>query len=104
LYQWADVLVLPSICEGCGIVQIEALASGIAVVATPNCGPIVRDGLDGRIVPIRDPEAIAEVLERYMSEPDYLQQQQQAARQGRERLGLAAYREKVVSIIRELED
>jgi glycosyltransferase involved in cell wall biosynthesis len=104
LYQWADVLVLPSISEGFAIVQIEALASGIAVIATPNCGHIVRNGIDGQIVPIRDSDAVAEVLERYISEPDYLQQQKQAAWQGRERLGLAAYREKVVSIIRELAD
>jgi glycosyltransferase involved in cell wall biosynthesis len=102
LYQWADVLVLPSICEGFGIVHIEAFANGVAVVATPNSGTIVRDGIDGQVVPIRDSDAIAEVFERYISKPDYLQQHQQAARQGCERLGLAAYREKVVSIIREI--
>ena len=61
-YDWADILVVPSISEGSANVCYEALASGLPVITTPNAGSVVRDGLDGFIVPIRSAEAIAETL------------------------------------------
>jgi glycosyltransferase involved in cell wall biosynthesis len=62
-YIWSDVLVHPTLCEGSANVCYEALANGVPVVTTPNAGSVVRDGLDGFIVPIRDPDAIAVKLE-----------------------------------------
>lgn len=66
-YRRADVFVLPSICEGSATVCYEALAAGLPVITTPNSGSVVRDGIDGFIVPIRSPEAIAEKLDRLAS-------------------------------------
>ena len=63
-YDWADVFLLPSICEGSATVTYEALAAGLPVICTPNTGSIVRDQTDGFIVPIRNPEAIAECVHR----------------------------------------
>ncbi len=100
LYQWADVFVLPSICEGSAIVTYEALASGLPVVATPNTGAMVREGIDGVLVPIRDVEALAKVLERFARDREFLRFCSQNALAGRERLGLPVYREKLVGIIR----
>lgn len=62
LYRWADVFVLPSLCEGSAMVTFEALQYGLPLIVTPNTGSIVRDGIDGSIVPIRDASAIAESL------------------------------------------
>lgn len=62
LYAWADVFVLPSICEGSAMVTYEAMSSGVPVITTYNSGSIVRDGIDGVIVPIRDVEAITNNL------------------------------------------
>jgi hypothetical protein len=62
-YIGADAFLLPSICEGSATVCYEALAAGLPVITTPNAGSVVRDGVDGFIVPIRNPEAIAEKLE-----------------------------------------
>ncbi len=62
LYRWADVFVLPSIAEGSAMVTYEALMYGLPVITTYNAGSIVRDGIDGFIVPIRDMEAIARSL------------------------------------------
>ncbi len=59
-YSRADVFCLPSICEGSATVIYEALAAGLPVVTTENAGSIVRDGVEGFIVPIRDSEALAD--------------------------------------------
>jgi len=69
LFRSADLFVLPTLGEGFGVVQIEALASGVPVITTPNCGAVVRDGIDGHIVPIRDADAIAHWLDHYASNP-----------------------------------
>ncbi|WP_285538121.1 glycosyltransferase family 4 protein [Brucella sp. NBRC 12950] len=53
-FEWADVFFLPSLCEGSATVCYEALASGIPVICTENTGSVVRHGIDGYIVPIRD--------------------------------------------------
>ena len=61
-YEWADVFLLPSICEGSATAVYEALAAGLPVVCTENAGSVVRDGIDGFIVPIRDGTAIAKAI------------------------------------------
>lgn len=61
----SDVFVFPSsLSEGQPIVIIEALAAGLPVISTARgCIPaIVRDGINGFIVPENNPEAIAERL------------------------------------------
>lgn len=62
LYEWADVFVLPSICEGSAMVTYEALMYGLPVITTYNSGSVVRDLVDGFIVPIREVYPIAEAL------------------------------------------
>jgi len=56
--------VFPTLLEGMPLVICEAMACGLPIIATAN-GPdeLVRDGVDGFLVPERDPEAIAERLE-----------------------------------------
>ena len=61
-YAWADVFLLPSICEGSATATYEALAAGLPVVTTPNAGSVVRDGQNGYVVPIRDVDAIVTAL------------------------------------------
>lgn len=61
-YAWADVFVMPSISEGSSNATYEALATGLPVVTTPNSGSIVRDGIEGHLVPIRSAEQLAAKL------------------------------------------
>jgi glycosyltransferase involved in cell wall biosynthesis len=70
IYQQADVFVFPTLVEGMPLVVLEAMASGLPIITTPN-GPsdIVRDGVDGFIVPIRDPDSILEKLEYLRANP-----------------------------------
>ena len=62
-YAWADVFVMPSISEGSANVCYEALGRGLPVITTHNSGSVVRDGVDGFIVPLRDADAIAERID-----------------------------------------
>lgn len=82
LYAWADVFVFPSICEGSAMVTYEALSWGLPVITTLNSGSIVRNEIDGFIIPIKDIEEIATKLiiyfkdkskyERSIDDSDYL--------------------------------
>ncbi len=62
LYNTASVFVLPSLQDGFGMVVYEAAACGLPVIVSQNVGAEIRDGQDGFIVPIRDPDALAERL------------------------------------------
>jgi glycosyltransferase involved in cell wall biosynthesis len=65
LYRWADVFVLPSVCEGSATVVYEALAAGVYVITTPNAGSVLSGASAfGGIVPIREVDAIAGALRR----------------------------------------
>lgn len=99
LFRWADVFVLPSIVEGSATVTYEALMSGVPVIATRNTGSVVRDGIDGFIIPIRNPDALAAALRRYVDEPAVLSAHQAAAARDRERLGLDVYRQNLSEVI-----
>ncbi|HET9490431.1 MAG TPA: glycosyltransferase family 4 protein [Methylomirabilota bacterium] len=63
-YAAADVAVLPSRYEPFGNVHLEALASGLPVVASVTAGgsELIRPGLNGAVVDARDPGAIAAAL------------------------------------------
>ncbi len=67
-YAVADVLVLPSLCEGMAMVTLEAMAVGLPVITTPNAGSVVRDGIDGLIVPARNAAALADAIEKILTE------------------------------------
>jgi len=68
-YEWADVFLLPSICEGSATAIYEALAAGLPVICTENAGSVVRNGIEGFIVPIRDGEAIARAITELTDHP-----------------------------------
>lgn len=97
-YAWADVFCLPSLCEGSATVIYEALAAGLPVVTTPNTGSLVRDGLDGRVVPIRDPEATAEALRRLVHEPDLISRMRESVAQRRAAASWEAYAARVEAL------
>ncbi len=67
----ASVFVLSSRWEGSPLVLAEAMALGIPVVATDCGGPseILRGGRWGKLVPIGDPEALAQAIIEQISAP-----------------------------------
>ena len=66
-----DLLVLPSEAEGFGLVLIEAMAAGVPVVATDVAGirDVVENGNTGLLVPARDPQALAQAIQRLRDDP-----------------------------------
>lgn len=66
----ADMLINPSITETFGNINIEALASGVPVVAAIASGStcIIDDGVTGRLVPHADVTGFADALERYLTD------------------------------------
>jgi glycosyltransferase involved in cell wall biosynthesis len=75
VFHQADVFVLPSLIEGMPLVVLEAMACGVPVITTTHGAcDILRDGVDGYFVPIRDSQAIAERLERLYRDRELCEQ------------------------------
>lgn len=71
LYAGLDLTILTSDNEGMPVTIIESMASGVPVVAT-NVGGIpdlIRDGVNGHLVPPRDPEAVARAALSILQNP-----------------------------------
>lgn len=70
LLRQADIAVLPSYYpEGVPRFVLEAAATGLPLIASdiPGCQLIVRDGVNGYLVPPRDVSALAESIERLLN-------------------------------------
>lgn len=76
----ADVFAFPSLAEGSAGVTGEALGAGIPVVTTVEAGSIVRDGIDGHIVPSRDPQCLAEGIISIVRDREKREKMSRAAR------------------------
>jgi glycosyltransferase involved in cell wall biosynthesis len=97
----ADVFALPTVADGFAIAHLEALACGVPVVTTPNCGSQVRDGQDGFIVPIRDPRTLADRLEQLISDRVLRDQMSGAARQRAAELSWATFGNRLLAATRD---
>ena len=99
-----DVLVLPSLFEGFGLVILEAMAQGLVVIATPHTAApdLVEDGVDGFIVPIRSASAIAEKLEMLLESRERLREMKFAARRKAEQQRWEVYRRALAEMAQEV--
>jgi starch synthase len=68
----AAIFVCPSVYEPLGIVNLEAMACGTAVVGSRVGGipEVVADGVTGLLVPPEDPAALAVALNELLRDPD----------------------------------
>lgn len=66
----SSLVCLPSYREGLPKILIEAAACGRAIVATnvPGCEEIVRNGVNGVLVPPRDPDALARAIDALLKD------------------------------------
>lgn len=66
LWQSHHVFILPSLSDGFAITQLEAVANGLPIITTPNCGDVVEHGRCGlRIAPC-DSQALADAVRIFL--------------------------------------
>jgi glycosyltransferase involved in cell wall biosynthesis len=99
----ADVFVLPSLAEGSAEVTYEALAAGLPVITTRAAGSVARDEIEGRIVPERDPAALAEAIESVIEDRALREQMAAAARERARDYTWEKYGARLVAALREFQ-
>jgi glycogen synthase len=98
----ADVLVLPSIYEELGSVLLEAMAAGLPVVASAVGGIPDALGDAGRLVPPRDPAALAAAVNEVLDDPALAAQLGDAARRRATAFSWDALAGRVLDVYREV--
>jgi sugar transferase (PEP-CTERM/EpsH1 system associated) len=80
--QALDVFVLPAEAEGISNTILEAMATGLPVIATKVGGNVelVIEGETGQLIPPKDPEALAMAILAYIQNPDVMQSHGKAGR------------------------
>ncbi len=72
-YQSADVFLFPTLSDGFGITQIEAQAWKLPIIASKFCGDVVKDKVNGMILPEVTGEAIAKTILFCLQNPQQLE-------------------------------
>ena len=76
IYPLFDVFVLPSLREPFGLSLIEAMATGVPVIATNSGGPkdFIRSGINGLLVAPKQPKALAKEIDRLLSDKSFTEE------------------------------
>lgn len=101
--QAADVLVQPSMFEGLPMSVLEAMANGLAIIATPvgSVGDAIKDETTGLLVPPGERCALAAALARVIEDPALRRRLGLGAREMFERqFDIAVYRGRILEIYR----
>lgn len=101
LYASSDVYVLPTLSDGFALTQLEAMAHGMPVITTPNCGVVVTDGEDGFIVPIRDEIALADAIAQLDDDRELLRRMAKAAERKVQQFSMEGYGERIIAAVAE---
>jgi len=82
-YNRATVFVSPSLNEGMSNTMLEALASGLPIIATDTGGSkeLIREGENGFIIKMKDPDDIAEKLEKLIADPELVRSMAKKSRE-----------------------
>jgi glycosyltransferase involved in cell wall biosynthesis len=75
----ADIVVVPSRYDGMALILLEAMACGAAIVATRVPGTSAL-GVAGQLVPVEDPQSLAEAVDALLADPQRRRQLGAAAR------------------------
>jgi glycosyltransferase involved in cell wall biosynthesis len=104
-YSQCSVFCIASLEEGLAMVQPQAMACGLPVIHTTNTGgeDIVRDGIDGFCVPIRDVEALKAKILYFYENPDKRDEMgKNAFKQSQTSLSWDDYGEKMISAYKKI--
>jgi starch synthase len=103
-YVSADVYVLPSLFEGFPHTAIMAMACGLPCIVSEHTfgSDVITDGVDGFVVPIRDPDAIAERLVTLHRDPDLRSRMGAAARERAETFTWERFGRQITDLVSDL--
>lgn len=72
LYQTSDFFLFPTLSDGFGLTQLEALGHGLPVISSRNCALVTEDRVNGLVLNNVSPESIAEAIMELVRDPDLL--------------------------------
>jgi glycosyltransferase involved in cell wall biosynthesis len=98
-YAWADIFLLPSLCEGSATATYEALSHGRPVICTPNTGSVVRDGVEGYLVPPFDAPVIVSRIDQMAANPDLMESMSRNAFARASEFTLEKYAERLLAAV-----
>jgi alpha-maltose-1-phosphate synthase len=101
----AHVLVLPSVFEGFGLVIVEAMATGMPVIAsTHSAGPdILREGVEGFVLEPDDVDGLVERLDELRKDRDRVIEMGNAACERAQEFSWQEHAQRVKHILSQLE-
>lgn len=99
LYANSDVFVIPTVSDGFAITQLEAMAHGVPVIATENCGDVVTDGLNGYRIRARDSVQLAERVSRFINDQSLVSAMRAYCLDTSRKFSLNAYAERLEEIV-----
>ena len=97
IFKESTIFVFPSLEEGSAKVTYEAMAAGLPVITTENSGSVVRNGMDGFIIPIRDSEAIREKISYFYENPEKIEIMSARALENIKQYTWEKYRDNLIS-------
>jgi glycosyltransferase involved in cell wall biosynthesis len=99
LFSQADVFAFPSLAEGSALVTYEAQASGLPCVVTHEAGSVVRDGIEGFVVPSCDSTELANRIYKLYKDEDLRREMAVASRKRAEEFTWQRYHMDLVEIL-----
>ncbi|GGJ24909.1 glycosyl transferase [Deinococcus roseus] len=81
--EYCSVYVLPSYREGTPRSVLEAMSLGRAIITTdtPGCRETVEDGVNGRLVPVKESAGLAQAMLEFLDHPEQVEQMARKSRQ-----------------------
>jgi glycosyltransferase involved in cell wall biosynthesis len=80
LYRESDLFLFPTLSDGFGLTQLEALGHGLPVIASTHCGQVVEHGVTGLLLAEVTPDAVAETTMALVRDRDLLAMLKSGAR------------------------
>ena len=72
LYSDSDIFLFPTISDGFGLTQLEALSNGLPIITSANCANVITNKWNGIVLEDITPENIADSVMYLISNPDHL--------------------------------
>jgi glycosyltransferase involved in cell wall biosynthesis len=94
-----DLIFFPTTCEGSAYVLMEAMATGLPIVTSPNSGTVARHGLEALIAPYDDEDQNAAHVERLIRDRDLRLAMGRASAEHYRRFNLASYTRAIGEVV-----